>query len=68
MHPVSPGSPSENPDPLATTTDPAPYRDAFLVADELAVHGNDCVCPPCAGRLTGLLSELARTIREGSTD
>jgi len=68
MHPVSPGSPSDDPDPVATTTDPARYRDAFLVADELAVHGSDCVCPPCAGRLNGLLSELARAIRRDSTD
>jgi len=68
MHPVSPGSPSDDPDPVTTTTDPARYRDAFLVADELAVHGSDCVCPTCAGRLTGLLSELAQAVRRDSTD
>ena len=67
MHPLSPGSSSE-PDPLGTTESPERYRDAFAVADELAVHGSDCVCPPCAGRLTGLLGELARAIRRDSTD
>ena len=33
--------------------------EAFRVADRLAVHSPTCVCPPCAGRLPGLLSELA---------
>ena len=68
MHPVSPGSPSDDADPLATAAGPTRYRDAFAVADELAVHGSDCVCPTCAGRLPGLLSELARAIRRDSTD
>ena len=36
--------------------------EAFRVADRLAVHGADCVCPPCAGRLPGLLAELARAM------
>ena len=49
MHPVSPGSPSDDADPLATAAGPTRYRDAFAVADELAVHGSDCVCPTCAG-------------------
>ncbi|WP_433782086.1 hypothetical protein ACQPX6_19490 [Actinomycetospora sp. CA-101289] len=52
----------ESSDPSAATTSPERYRDAFRVADELAVHGSDCVCPPCAGRLTGLLAELSRAI------
>jgi hypothetical protein len=68
MHPVSPGSPSDDADPLATGAGPPRYRDAFAVADELAVHGSDCVCPICAGRLTGLLNELAQAIRRDSTD
>lgn len=38
------------------------HRDAFAVTDELAVHGAGCVCPRCAGRLTGLLTELAQAI------
>jgi hypothetical protein len=49
------------PDSLAAvdigTTD---LDEAFRVADRLAVHGAECVCPPCAGRLPGLLTELAR--------
>ena len=36
--------------------------EAFRVADRLAVHRPDCVCPPCAGRLPGLLAELARAM------
>lgn len=44
------------------------YRDAFLVADELSVHGSDCVCPTCAARLPGLLAELSAAIRRDSTD
>ena len=55
-------SSSESPDPSGTHTPPERYRDAFGVADELAVHGSDCVCPRCAGRLTGLLAELSRAI------
>lgn len=47
--------------PTVDVADPA-YRRAFAVTDQLAVHGADCVCPPCAGRLTGLLGELARAI------
>lgn len=38
------------------------YRRAFAVADELGVHGAQCVCPRCAGRLPGLLIELARAL------
>jgi hypothetical protein len=68
MHPVSPGSPSDDADPLATAAGPTRYRDAFAVADEPAVHGRDCVCPTRAGRLTGLLNELAQAIRRDSTD
>lgn len=41
---------------------PADLDRAFAVADRLAVHGSDCVCPPCAGRLPGLLAELARRL------
>ena len=41
---------------------PADLDEAFRVADRLAVHGADCVCPPCAGRLPGLLAELARAL------
>jgi hypothetical protein len=37
-------------------------EEAFRLADRLAVHGADCVCPPCASRLSGLLSELARAL------
>jgi hypothetical protein len=43
------------------------YRDAFRIADELNVHGSGCVCPRCAGRLPGLLVELARAV-ENETD
>lgn len=72
MHPVSPDSSSDDPDPPATTVGTTGgstrYRDAFAVADALAVHGSDCVCPTCAGRLTGLLSELAQAIRRDSTE
>jgi hypothetical protein len=39
------------------------FDEAFRVADRLAVHGPTCVCPPCAGRLPGLLTELARCLR-----
>lgn len=45
--------------------DVAPATDldeAFRVADRLAVHGSTCVCPRCAGRLPGLLTELARAL------
>lgn len=62
MSSLSPESSPDSSDPSATTSPPARYRDAFRVADELAVHGSDCVCPPCAGRLTGLLAELSRAI------
>ncbi|MEJ2860659.1 hypothetical protein [Actinomycetospora flava] len=47
---------------------PTRYRDAFLVADELSVHGSDCVCPTCAARLPGLLAELAAAIRKDTAD
>jgi hypothetical protein len=63
MSSLSSESSSENsPDPSGTSTSPERYRDAFAVADELAVHGSDCVCPRCAGRLPGLLAELSRAI------
>jgi hypothetical protein len=41
---------------------PTDLDDAFRVADRLAVHGSTCLCPPCAGRLPGLLTELARCL------
>ncbi|NMO88519.1 hypothetical protein [Actinomycetospora sp. TBRC 11914] len=56
-----PDEPDAVPDALA-----APGLDeAFRVADRLAVHGADCVCPPCAGRLPRLLAELARALDRG---
>jgi hypothetical protein len=62
MSSLSSDSSPESSDPSGTNTPPEQYGDAFAVADELAVHGSDCVCPRCAGRLTGLLSELSRAI------
>ena len=62
MSSLSPESSPESSDPSGTNAAPERYRDAFGVADELAVHGSDCVCPRCAGRLTGLLAELSRAI------
>jgi hypothetical protein len=62
MSSLSSESSSEGSDPTGTNAPPERYRDAFGVADELAVHGSDCVCPRCAGRLTGLLAELSRAI------
>lgn len=38
------------------------HQRAFAAADELAVHHSGCVCPRCAGRLPGLLVELARAV------
>lgn len=58
----------ENREPSGTGVSTARYRDAFLVADELSVHGSECVCPNCAARLTGLLTELAHAIRKNSSD
>lgn len=58
----------ENRDPSGDGVAPTRYRDAFRVADELAVHGSDCVCPTCAARLPGLLAELAAAIRKDATD
>lgn len=58
----------ESRDPSGDGVSTDRYRDAFRVADELAVHGSDCVCPTCAARLPGLLSELAQAIRRDSTD
>ncbi|PVY97056.1 hypothetical protein [Actinomycetospora cinnamomea] len=58
----------EDRDPSGTDAPAARYRDAFAVADELAVHGSDCVCPPCAGRLPALLTELARAIEKDAGD
>lgn len=59
----------ENRDPSGDGVPAAAYRDAFRdafrVADELAVHGSGCVCPTCAARLPGLLTELAEAIRRG---
>ena len=40
-------------------------REAFAVADRLAVHGSDCVCPPCASRLPRLLRRLAASLDGG---
>jgi hypothetical protein len=62
MSSLSSDSSPESSDPSGTNAPPERYRDAFAVADELAVHGSDCVCPRCAGRLTGLLAELSRSI------
>jgi hypothetical protein len=62
MSSLSSESSSESSDPSGTNAPSEQYRDAFGVADELAVHGSDCVCPRCAGRLTGLLGELSRAI------
>ena len=56
----------ENRDPSGTDVPEERYRDAFRVADELAVHGSDCVCPRCAARLPALLIELARAIERDS--
>jgi hypothetical protein len=56
----------ENRDPSGAGVSRAQYRDAFRVADELSVHGSDCVCPTCAARLPGLLAELAAAIRKDS--
>ncbi|GAA4889295.1 hypothetical protein [Actinomycetospora straminea] len=58
----------EDRDPSGTEVGETRYRDAFAVADELAVHGSDCVCPRCAGRLPGLLAELARAIEKDTVD
>lgn len=41
-------------------------RAAFDVADGLSVHGSDCVCPPCAGRLLTLLRRLATSLDEAA--
>ncbi|HWN28212.1 MAG TPA: hypothetical protein VNP37_14700 [Actinomycetospora sp.] len=62
MSSLSSDSSPESSDPSGANAPPERYRDAFAVADELAVHGSDCVCPRCAGRLTGLLAELSRSI------
>lgn len=62
MSSLSSDSSPESSDPSGTNAPPERYGDAFAVADELAVHGSDCVCPRCAGRLTGLLAELSRAI------
>lgn len=54
---------SPNPGPDVDVADPR-YARAFAVADELNVHHSTCVCPRCAGRLPGLLVELAQAVRE----
>jgi hypothetical protein len=55
--------PDDLPPSLDTgTLDAAPLDEAFRVADRLAVHGAECVCPRCAGRLPGLLMELAHAL------
>ncbi|WP_018334444.1 hypothetical protein [Actinomycetospora chiangmaiensis] len=51
-----------DPDPASRPLDTEPLADAFAVADQLAVHGHDCVCPRCAGRLPFLLRDLARAL------
>ncbi|MCD2188165.1 MULTISPECIES: hypothetical protein [Actinomycetospora] len=51
-----------HPDPAPHPVAPEPLADAFAVADQLAVHGSDCVCPRCAGRLPFLLRDLARAL------
>ncbi|GAA4828801.1 hypothetical protein GCM10023201_15200 [Actinomycetospora corticicola] len=53
---------SADPDPTSRPLAPEPLADAFAVADQLAVHGSDCVCPRCAGRLPFLLRDLARAL------
>ncbi len=53
------------PDESDALEDGPPTRgleEAFRVADRLAVHGAECVCPSCAGRLPGLLVELAQAL------
>lgn len=57
-----PDSPHSDADPEIGIEGAAEYRRAFAVADALATHGSDCVCPRCAGRLPGLLAELARAV------
>jgi hypothetical protein len=48
-------------DPVVVTE---AHRRAFAITDELNVHGVGCVCPRCAARLPGLLTELARAIEQ----
>lgn len=55
---------SADPDPTPHPVAAEPLADAFAVADQLAVHGSDCVCPRCAGRLPFLLRDLARALQE----
>lgn len=57
-----------DPDPTSRPVAPEPLADAFAVADQLAVHGSDCVCPRCAGRLPFLLRDLARALDETEAD
>jgi hypothetical protein len=52
----------DGPDALEDGPATRELDEAFRVADRLAVHGSTCLCPPCAGRLPGLLTELARCL------
>lgn len=52
----------DTPDQVLDGADLPRLDQAFRVADRLAVHGSDCVCPRCAGRLPGLLTELAHAL------
>jgi hypothetical protein len=56
------------PDPASRPLTAEPLADAFAVADQLAVHGHDCVCPRCAGRLPFLLRDLAAALDRAEGD
>jgi hypothetical protein len=50
------------PEPALDELESMELHEAFRVTDRLAVHGAECVCPRCAGRLPGLLAELAHAL------
>ncbi|HEY2224467.1 hypothetical protein [Actinomycetospora sp.] len=52
----------DTPESVLGDLDGPRFDAAFRVADRLAVHGNECVCPRCAGQLPVLLAELARAL------
>jgi hypothetical protein len=52
----------DTPERVLDDLDSQRFDAAFRVADRLAVHGNDCVCPRCAGQLPGLLAALAAAL------
>ncbi len=52
----------DGPDALENGAATRELDEAFRVADRLAVHGSTCLCPRCAGRLPGLLAELAHAL------